>query len=91
MCTYSVRSAEIKRGKNDVSGSIIVFQMNFRAAISSSVSLLLQCTLSEIMSTASCLSVTVNLIGLLGQVKLNPPTAEDAWKQYKLPLQAFSS
>lgn len=82
---------KIKRGENYVSGSIIVLVTNFRGAIGSTASLLLQCTLSGIMFTASCLRVTVNLIGLLGQVKLNPPTAEDAWKQYKLPLQAFSS
>lgn len=39
----------------------------------------------------SCLGVTVDLIGPLGQVKSNSSTAEDPWKQYLLPLQAFSS
>lgn len=42
---------------------------NFRAAISPTVSVQLGCTLSGIMSTASCLGMTVDLIGPLGQVK----------------------
>lgn len=39
-------------------------------------------TLSYIMSTASCLGVSVDLISPLGQIKSNPSTAEDPGKQY---------
>lgn len=40
----------------------------------------MHCSLSGIMF-ASCLGVTVDVIGPLGQVESHPSTAEDPWKQ----------
>lgn len=43
------------------------------------------------MSAASGLGVTGNLMDPLGQVKSRPPSSEDPWMQYWLPLRGLSS